>query len=161
MPLQFSLIVGGLGVVFLWMSKREKLVRVGRIMVTAAMLVLALASNRGIALRLAHPLESLHPPIPKLPLALDPAAPANPAPAPLPPQLAACKYVLVLGSGHGDAPARSRITQLSNSGRARLTGGIRILNALPPGAKLVTSGLGSNRSLPDGQKLAQVIGVTD
>jgi uncharacterized SAM-binding protein YcdF (DUF218 family) len=134
MPLQFALIVGTLGVVFMWMRKREKLARVGRIMVTIAAGVLALAANRGIAIRLARPLESAYAPIPELPPVFDFANPAMPR------DLAACKYVLVLGSGHADNPARSRINQLSNSGRARLAEGLRILRALPPDTRLIVSG---------------------
>ncbi|WP_108823841.1 ElyC/SanA/YdcF family protein [Ereboglobus luteus] len=134
MPLQFALIIGVIGVVFIWLRKREKLARIGRVMITLAVLVLLLASNRGVAIRLARPLESAYAPIPELKSAFDPANPAVPA------QLAACKYVLVLGSGHADAPARSRINQLSNSGRARLAEALRILRVLPPDTKLIVSG---------------------
>lgn len=134
MPLQFSLFIGGLGVVFMWLRKNEKLARRGRIMVTLALLILAVAANRAIAIRLVAPLESRYAPIPELPATFDLANPAMPA------RLAACRYVAVLGSGHADDPGRSRLTQLSHSGRARLIEGIRLLRALPPDAKLIVSG---------------------
>jgi uncharacterized SAM-binding protein YcdF (DUF218 family) len=57
----------------------------------------------------------------------------------LPPALAACRYVVVLGGGNGDGPGVSANNLLSASARARLVEGVRLLRVLPE-AKLIVSG---------------------
>jgi uncharacterized SAM-binding protein YcdF (DUF218 family) len=58
----------------------------------------------------------------------------------LPADLAACKFVVVLGSGHTDVAGVAANNRLAPSGLARITEGVRLLRALPPDAKLIVSG---------------------
>jgi uncharacterized SAM-binding protein YcdF (DUF218 family) len=58
-----------------------------------------------------------------------------------PADLARCRYVVVLGSGHSDTPGFSANNQLSSAGLARIVEGVRLLNVLPE-ARLVVSGGG-------------------
>jgi uncharacterized SAM-binding protein YcdF (DUF218 family) len=126
LPLQFAIIAGVLGLILLHLRRRERL---ARILLTAAITALVLFSNKGVARALIGPLESRHP-----------AAPEFSPNAPLPPDLAACRYVAILGGGHGESPALSRINQLSPAALARLAEGIRIFRQLPPDARFVVSG---------------------
>jgi uncharacterized SAM-binding protein YcdF (DUF218 family) len=95
-------------------------------MLTGAGLLL-LFSNKLVSSWLVRPFEDRYPPIPEL---RGEAVPAS---------LAACRHVVVLGSGNGNTPGRSDLGQLSNSAIARLTEAVRILRVLPE-AKLVLSG---------------------
>jgi uncharacterized SAM-binding protein YcdF (DUF218 family) len=125
LPLPFVLVCGVLGAVLLG-SRRWR--RAGRALVTLAVLVLLAASNKWVSGRLIMPLESRYP-----------AVGAFQPGEPLPPSLAACRYVVVLGGGHEDGDVRPALSRLSTSARARLTEGIRLLRLLPA-AKLVVSG---------------------
>ncbi len=91
---------------------------------------LVLMGNNGVANLLVRPLERQFPAVPELA-----------AETPVPPALAACRLVVVLGSGHADSPALSANNQLSPNGLARLTEGVRLLRELP-GARLAVSGPG-------------------
>jgi uncharacterized SAM-binding protein YcdF (DUF218 family) len=77
---------------------------------------------------LIRPLENKYPAIPELR-----------ADAPMPASLAACRYVVVLGSGNAKTPGRSSLNLLSRSAQARVTEAVRILRHLPE-AKLLVSG---------------------
>ena len=129
LPLQFVLVCGVLGTVLL-ASRRWR--RTGRALVTLAVLVLLAASNKWVSGRLITPLESRYP-------AVGDFQPGEP----LPPPLAACRYVVVLGGGHNDGEIRPALSRLSTSARARLTEGLRLLRLLPA-AKLVVSGPSEN-----------------
>jgi uncharacterized SAM-binding protein YcdF (DUF218 family) len=95
-------------------------------------LVLLAASNKWVSGTLITPLESRYP-------AVGDFQPGEP----LPPPLAACRYVVVLGGGHNDGEIRPALSRLSTSARARLTEGLRLLRLLPA-AKLVVSGPSEN-----------------
>jgi len=86
-------------------------------------------SNKGVARFLIGPLESRYP-----------AAPEASATSALPPTLAACRHLVVLGGGHGESPALSRVNELSPYALARLAEAIRILRLLAPDAQLIVSG---------------------
>ena len=129
LPLQFVLVCGVLGAVLL-ASRRWR--RTGRALVTLAVLVLLAASNKWVSGTLITPLESRYP-------AVGDFQPGEP----LPPPLAACRYVVVLGGGHNDGEIRPALSRLSTSARARLTEGLRLLRLLPA-AKLVVSGPSEN-----------------
>jgi uncharacterized SAM-binding protein YcdF (DUF218 family) len=139
LPLQFVLVCGVLGVVLLG-SRRWR--RTGRALLTFAVLVLLAASNKWVSGRLIAPLESRYP-------AVGAFHPGDP----LPPPLAACQYVVVLGGGHNDSDDRPALSRLSPSARARLTEGIRLLRLLPA-AKLVVSGPSDNGGPTHAQILA-------
>jgi uncharacterized SAM-binding protein YcdF (DUF218 family) len=124
-PLQFALVAGVVGLVLSW-SQRWR--RTGQALLTLAVLVLLLASNRWVSGRLISPLEARFP-------AIGEFQPGDALPAPL----AGCQYVVVLGGGHQDTDDRPSLTRLSSSARARLAEAVRLLRLLPA-AKLIVSG---------------------
>ena len=124
-PLQFALVAGVAG---LLLSGSRRWRRTGHVLLTLAVLVLLLASNKWLSSRLIAPLESRFP-------AIGEFQPGDALPAPL----AACRYVVVLGGGHNDVDDRPSLTRLSSSARARLVEAVRLLRLLPA-AQLVVSG---------------------
>jgi uncharacterized SAM-binding protein YcdF (DUF218 family) len=133
LPLQLSLLAGVIGVYLLWRRRRE---RTGKLLVTLAMLVLVIASNKQAGRAFIAPLEQHYPALPDFADASQ-----------LPPRLAACRYVVVLGGGHGDVDELSSVNKLSTAAISRLAEGIRLWRLLPD-AKLVTTGHG-NPGRPD------------
>ncbi|HWA85237.1 MAG TPA: ElyC/SanA/YdcF family protein [Opitutus sp.] len=127
MPLPFCLALLALG---LWFTRPGRRPRAGRLLVAAGLALLVLLSNKVVSSWMIAPLERAFPPVPEFA-----------AGEPVPPPLAACRAVVVLGGGNSDTPAFSAVNRLSNSARARLMEGLRILRLLP-GAKLVLSGAG-------------------
>ncbi len=138
-PLQLVLLGGALGLVLVW-SRRWQ--RTGRVLLTLAVLTLLAASNKWVSGRLVAPLESRYPTMGEL-------APGEA----LPPALAACRYVVVLGGGHEDSEVRPALSRLSPAARARLGEGMRLLRLLPA-AKLVVSGPADNGGPTHAQVLA-------
>lgn len=125
MPLSLVLLGGALGTLLAW-SRRWH--RAGRVLFTLAILVLLLAGNGWVSKALIRPLELRYPPVREL----------GPG-APLPPALAACRFVVVLGGGHDDSEILPAFTRLSPSSQARLVEAVRLLRRLPD-ATLVVSG---------------------
>jgi uncharacterized SAM-binding protein YcdF (DUF218 family) len=125
MPVPFCLTLLAIG---WWLTRGGRRSRAGRGFVTAALLLLVLFSNKVVSNWLVRPLETRYPPIPELA-----------AGQPLPAGLAACRYVVVLGGGHGDAAGRAAVDKLSPSSVARLVEGVRLARALPS-AGLIVSG---------------------
>ena len=130
LPVCLTLLVAGL-----WLTRRPRRARLGRGLLLVATAMLLLLTNKVVSKALIAPLETRYPAIPELH-----------AGAP-PPALAACRFVVVLGSGHTDTPGLASTQQLSNSALGRLTEGVRLLRALPD-ARLVVSGppIGTNPS---------------
>ena len=127
MPLPFCLTLLAIGLCVLLWSRRARL---GRGLLFAGTILLMLFSNKFVSDALVRPLETRYPAIPEFV-----------AGAPLPPELAACRFVVVLGSGNGNAPGLSATNQLSVSGLARLTEAVRLLRVLPD-ARAIISGPG-------------------
>lgn len=127
MPLPFCLTLLVIGVFLLRSSTRAK---TGRRFVLLGTLLLLFFSNRSISTWLIRPLEVAYS-----------AAPEATESQALPPKLLACRFVVVLGGGHGDTPDLSAVNKLSTSARGRLAEGVRLVRLLPE-AKLVTSGGG-------------------
>ena len=125
LPLYFALGAGLVGVVLLW---RRNGSRAGRWLVTGAVGVLLVFSNKGVALALLQPLEQRYPAVPEATSRTE-----------LPPPLQACEAIIVLGGGHGDAPTLSRVNQLSASSLARMTEAVR-LSRLLPDAQVIFAG---------------------
>jgi uncharacterized SAM-binding protein YcdF (DUF218 family) len=123
MPVPACLALFAIGVVLLW----RKRTRSGRIVLTTVVVLFALLSNKYVSAALIRPLEFRLPPVPEL------------SPTAVPPKLAACRFVVVLGAGNGFAPGLSALADLSTSARARITEAVRILRVLPD-AKLLVSG---------------------
>ena len=126
LPLCLALLAGGL---LLGRAKRHP--RLGRRLLVAAAVLLALVSNRLVSTRLLRPLEERYPPIPEF-------AAGAPAPA----SISGCGFVAVLGGGHSDMPGLSATSQLSASALARIVEAVRILRVLP-GARMIVSGPGA------------------
>ncbi len=124
-PLTLVLLTGAVGVALTLVGRWR---RAGRLLTALALLLLFAAGNRWVSYRLVGALESRYPPVGE--------CPADGTP---PPQLAACRYVVVLGSGHEDSASVAALDKLSDPARARLTEGLRILRRLPA-ATLVVSG---------------------
>jgi uncharacterized SAM-binding protein YcdF (DUF218 family) len=137
LPLYFALFTGVLGSALLW-TKRQK---TGRALVTAAVLSLAIFSNKGVALLLIAPLENQYTAIPEARVASD-----------LPAEVTACHTIVVLGGGHTDTTGLSRLNQLSTSALSRLAEAVRLARLLPE-AKLIVSGYNG----PDHPSHAQIL----
>lgn len=132
MPLPICLLLLIVGGILYWRRRASPL---GPRLMLLAGVVLFVASNIQVSYWLIRPFENRYPPMPELIAGKVPA------------ELAACRYVVVLGSGNGYSPGRSGLAQLSQSASRRLTEAVRILQVLPD-AKLLTSGPpeGSNPS---------------
>jgi uncharacterized SAM-binding protein YcdF (DUF218 family) len=124
-PLCMTLLIAGV-VLLLWTRRK----RLGRGLIVVATLLLMLFSNKFFSHALVRPLETRYAAIPELP-----------AGAPLPPELAACRFVVVLGSGNGNAPGLSATNQMSVAALARIVEAVRVLRVLPS-ARLILSGPG-------------------
>lgn len=124
LPLSFSILAGSIGLVLVWRKRTE---RIGRWLLTLAVLSLVVFSNKGVALVLLSPLETRYAAVPEARSTDD-----------LPPALQACHAVVVLGGGHGDAPSLSRVNQLSTAALARVAEAIRIWRLLPNASYIVS-----------------------
>lgn len=140
MPLPLSLALLTVGVLLLFSARRTRL---GRALVIAGVALLLIFSNKVVSTALIRPLERDFPTLPEF-------APGEPAPEPL----ARCRYIVVLGGGHGDTPGFSAVNKLSHSARARIAEGVRLAHVLPD-AKLVTCGRGAPGELDHAEILAQ------
>jgi uncharacterized SAM-binding protein YcdF (DUF218 family) len=131
LPVCLVLLVAGL-----WLTRSARRARLGRVLLILATTLLILTTNKTVSKALIAPLEQRYAAIPELHEG-----------EPLPPALAACRFVVVLGAGHTDTPGLAATLQLSEAGLARITEGSRLLRALPD-AKLVVSGppVGANPS---------------
>lgn len=125
MPLPFCTLAILAGLVLLRWPKRARL---GRTLIGVGLALLLLLGNKFISRALIRPLETRYAPIPEL-------GPGKP----LPPALAACRYVVVLGGGNGNSPDMPPTNLLSSSALGRVVEAARILHALPQ-AKLIVSG---------------------
>ncbi len=125
LPLSFTLICGALGLILCLFPRRARL---GQCLLVLAILSLAAFSNKAVSLALLSPLENSFAPIPDFKTRAE-----------LPPELARCRAIVVLGGGHSDAPTLSRANQLVPASLSRLSEGIRLAQLLPD-ARLVTSG---------------------
>jgi len=125
LPLYFALLTGLVCLVLLWL-KPEK--RWGRFFAALSIGSLLLFSNHGAAAWLVRPLENRFAAIPDFHREED-----------VPAMLRPCVAIVILGGGHADAPALSRVNQLSTSSLSRVAEAVRISRWLPH-AKLIVSG---------------------
>lgn len=140
MPLPFCLVLLTVGALLLW---RTRWLRAGRALVVSGIVLLMAFGNHYVSTWLMRPLERQFPAMPELL-----------GGAPVPAELAACRWVVVLGGGHGDSPALSATNQLSTSGLSRLTEAVRLLQRVPE-AKLIVSGGGPEGRPPHAEILAR------
>ena len=127
MPLPFCLTAMLIGLTLMRSPRRRRL---GRALLLSGLVLLMLLSNKFVSKWLIDPLQQRYPAIPEIT-----------AQTPIPAELAACRYVVVLGAGNGYAPGVSASNLLSSSGLARITEAVRLLRVLPD-AKLLVSGPG-------------------
>lgn len=128
MPLPFCVITMLAGLLLLRSAKRARL---GRALLITGLVLLMLLSNKFVSRWLIRPIETRYPAVPEFV-----------AGAPLPAEIAACAYVVVLGGGHGMTPDTAATNLLSASALSRIVEAVRILKALPE-AKLIVSGPGA------------------
>lgn len=125
MPLPFCITAMLVGLVLLrWTGWR----RTGRTLLVGGLALLILASNHFVSRGLIRPLETQYPSMPPFVVG-----------QPLPPALANCKYVMVLGAGGGFSPNVPATSLISSAALGRIVEASRIIHALPE-AKLVVSG---------------------
>ncbi len=117
MPLPFclALIVAGL-----LLLRSVRWPKAGRRLLITGVLLLLFFSNKQVGRALLRPLESQYAAIPDF-------APG----APLPPRLAECRAIVVLGGGHADQTGLSAAGQLSASSLSRLTEAVRLAHLRP------------------------------
>ncbi|MCF3648599.1 ElyC/SanA/YdcF family protein [Synoicihabitans lomoniglobus] len=114
-PLTVVILLQLLG--FILLLRRQK--RAGLACLISSWLLLITASNEGIADNLILRLESQYPP-----------AYAT-AVLPIPPALATCEYIAVLGGGHKHDTAQSAVGRLAPSSLGRLTEAVRLARSMP------------------------------
>ncbi len=140
MPLPVCLVL----IVAAWcLMRSERRARLGRRLLTAVALLLLLLGNVTVSTWLVRPLEELYPALPEFDSA-----------AAIPPELASCRFVVVLGGGHGDLPGLSATNKLWPPSLARITEAVRILR-LMPGARLIVSGPGDGSHSTHASVVAQ------
>ena len=128
MPVPLGLVLIGTGLLLMRSARRARL---GRALVLATIAMWLVASNKFVADSLLRSLEARFP-----------AMPEFTASAPLPAELAACGYVVILGGGNHRTPGLAASNLLSGAALSRLVEGVRILRALPD-AKLIATGPGA------------------
>ena len=138
LPMCLALIIAGFV-----LARRERRRRLGRILLGIGLALLIAFSNKAVSRWLIAPLEAAYPPIPELAQS-----------SPLPAGLAACRYIVVLGGGHGDMPGLSATNKLSTSGLGRLAEGARLARALPD-ATVIVSGPSDGRGETHARVLAR------
>ncbi|NIA09728.1 MAG: envelope biogenesis factor ElyC [Nitrospiraceae bacterium] len=130
------------GLVLLWFTRRQKL---GKVIVSIGVILLASLSFDAISNNLLRPLEHKYPPLLKLE------------------DVRGIKWIVVLGGGHQSDPNIPSTSQLSDASIARLVEGIRLYRMLP-GSKLILSGGSAFDPVPDAGIMADVaraIGVNE
>jgi uncharacterized SAM-binding protein YcdF (DUF218 family) len=123
MPVPACVALFALGALLLWRGRS----RSGRRFITAGILLFLLVSSKYVSAWVTRPLEVQYPPIPEL------------IGRAVPPELAECRFVAVLGGGNGNTPGMASLNELSTSARARITEAVRLLRLLPQ-ARLLVSG---------------------
>lgn len=125
MPIPFSLALLVLG---LWLTRRGRRRPAGRALLVLGTGLLLVLANSWVSARLVQPLEGHYPAVPEVPPG-----------APVPPRLAACRFVVVLGSGNSSDPALAALDQLATEGLGRITEAVRLWRLIPD-ATLIVSG---------------------
>jgi uncharacterized SAM-binding protein YcdF (DUF218 family) len=139
----YSLLLVGMavGLVLLCFTKKQRL---GRGLLSAGLVLLALLSVGPVARSVVRPLEATYPPL---------LAEATQASATMPDGSPAPRWVMVLGGGHAEGPSLAPIHQLSAPSLVRLAEGIRLQRLLPE-SKLVLSGGGNGTGATEADLLA-------
>jgi len=133
-PLSLCLEILVIGLILLWLIPKK---RVGKVMVSLGIILLALLSYGVFTHTLLKPLEYKYPPLFKLK------------------DLPEVRWIAVLGGGHTSDPEMPANSQLSGSCLSRLVEGIRAHKSLP-GSKLILSGGALYDPVSDAAVLADV-----
>ncbi len=124
LPLYFALLSGVVAIIFLYAKRNSHWGRWLALISTGTLLVF---SNKAFATMLLGPLEHRYPAIPEIRSGTD-----------LSPELSQCVAIVVLGGGHADAPALSRVNQLSSSALSRIAEAVRLSRVLPHATFIVS-----------------------
>ncbi len=141
LPLTLSLLLLLVGLILLWSRKRE---RMGKILMTFGILLLALMSYNAVSSRLIMPLECRYPPA-----GLS--------------EVRGARWIAVLGAGVIAEKGYPATSQLSRHSLASLAEGIRLQRHLP-GCKLLLSGGAVFQPVPEAEVMAgaaRELGVTE
>jgi len=142
LPLQFSLTLMLLGGSLAWLTRRKIL---GRLCLTTGLLLLLGFSFKPVGRALLGPLETRYPPIPELALG-----------EPLPPELAACRAIVVFAGGGSTTPRLPATSRLGENGLARLVEGVRLARLLPE-ATLILTGPARDKDAPESETAAATL----
>jgi len=123
-PLPLGLAAIAVGLLLIRSGRRARL---GRGLIIAAIGLLLIVGNRFVARSLLRSLETVYPAIPEFVAGMPP-----------PPQLAACRYVVILGGGHERSAGLAANNLLSYPSLSRFVEGMRILRVLPEATLIVT-----------------------
>ncbi|MGF1714321.1 envelope biogenesis factor ElyC [Photobacterium chitinilyticum] len=132
MPLPALLIIGFMGLLLLWFTRRKGL---ASFFIAFAFLGIFLVSFQPIATSLLRPLEREN----------NPYVPSS----------TTVNFVMVLGSGHVIDHAMPITSELSRTSLMRLAEGMRI-HRMFPGSKLILSGYGGGSSISQARMMAKV-----
>ncbi|AAW87498.1 envelope biogenesis factor ElyC [Aliivibrio fischeri] len=132
MPLPGFLLIGFIGLLILWFSKRKGF---ASFLLTLSLLGIFLLSFQPITTPLLKSTERIYPSF---------IAPETPV-----------EYVLVLGNGHVVDDEISPISELSRAAVMRLTEGIRIYR-MYPGSKMILSGYNGGTTVSHARMMARV-----
>ena len=141
-PLPLCLELMGLGLLFLWFTKRKTL---GKVLVSVGFVVLTLLSVQVISGRLLQTLESQYAPL--TPLRSQTLFHSSGRPR-------ITQIVVLAGGLSGDATLPLHL-QLSHASRERLLEGIRLYNLFPGSKLILTGGLGF-KYFPEATVLSRV-----
>ena len=133
-PLPLCLGIVLVGLLFLWLTRKQKM---GKVIVSAGFFLLLALSQSSFSDRLLIPLETLYPPM------MNPSSHKN------------VRWVVVLGGGHISDSRLSTTSQLTDSSLVRLMEGIR-LHRMLPGSRLVLSGGSAFDPVPNAEVMADV-----
>jgi len=133
-PVSIGLILLGLGLIFLWFTRKQ---RTGKVLVTVCFALFAVLSYSGSSNNLLGPLEYRYPPVLK------------------PARFSDVKWVVVMGSGHDSDPQIPITSRIDESAAVRLLEGIRLQRMLPE-SKLVLSGGSVFDRVPHARVMADV-----
>jgi len=142
LPLQFSLTLMLLGGVLVWLTKQKVL---GRLCLTTGLLILLAFSFKPVGRSLLGPLETRYAPIPELAVGDT-----------LPPELAACRAIVVFAGGGANTPRLPATSRLGEVGLARLVEGVRLARLLPE-AILILTGPARDTGAPESETAAATL----
>ncbi|KXU36820.1 hypothetical protein AXK11_03220 [Cephaloticoccus primus] len=145
LPLQLSLLLMLLGGALCSLTRRKGFGTLGKISLSAGILLLLVLSHKQVGIALLQPLETRYAAIPEL-------APGEPLPA----ALAECRAIVVFAGGVSNTPWLPATSRLSEVGLARLVEGVRLARLLPD-ALLILTGPAYEQDAPESETAAAAL----